>query len=133
MSVCLLYLFEVVTPTSSSLQAIHARSLLPCPDTPASKLTYNAEVTVKDSRYTVLMSALSRGRKSYMGIANTFLFEQPVRAQQSHHGWVEPTLQPVPKLTTSLLYAHSVAATAAVAGAHCALPHRHCHWPPEEP
>lgn len=80
---CLLYLVEVVTPTSSSLQAIHARSLLPCPDTPASKLTYNAEVTVKDSRYTVLMSALSRGRKSYMGIANTFLFEQPVRAQQS--------------------------------------------------
>ncbi|CAN0374031.1 unnamed protein product, partial [Discosporangium mesarthrocarpum] len=39
-------------------QAIHARSLLPCQDCPAIKITYNAKVTVP-SWATCLMSALA--------------------------------------------------------------------------
>ena len=41
----------------SQCQAIHARSLFPCQDTPAVKFTYNASVTVKKS-LVALMSAL---------------------------------------------------------------------------
>lgn len=39
------------------LQPIHARSIIPCQDTPAVKFTYDAEVTASPE-FTVLMSAL---------------------------------------------------------------------------
>ncbi|KAG3071469.1 Leukotriene A-4 hydrolase [Phytophthora idaei] len=41
-------------------QAIHARSVVPCPDTPAAKFTYSATVTVPEW-CTVLMSAIAHG------------------------------------------------------------------------
>jgi leukotriene-A4 hydrolase len=41
-------------------QAIHARSVVPCPDTPACKFTYSATVTVPQW-CTVLMSAIAHG------------------------------------------------------------------------
>ncbi|XP_028167560.1 leukotriene A-4 hydrolase isoform X1 [Ostrinia furnacalis] len=56
----------------SQCQPIHARSILPCQDTPAVKFTYDAEVTAPEE-FTVLMSALrgdSRGGKTS--------FRQPV-------------------------------------------------------
>ena len=43
-------------------QAIHARTLLPCQDSPAAKITYKANVTAPEWA-TVLMSALARGQK----------------------------------------------------------------------
>jgi leukotriene-A4 hydrolase len=45
----------------SQCQAIHARTLLPCQDTPAVRITYNATVTTSEPTATVLMSALSFG------------------------------------------------------------------------
>jgi leukotriene-A4 hydrolase len=59
-------------------QAIHARSLLPCQDTPAVKITYKAAVTVP-AALTALMSALALGEPSLDAAAHTrtFRFEQP--------------------------------------------------------
>ncbi len=57
-------------------QAIHARTLLPCQDAPAVKVTYKAAVTCK-SWATVLMSALSRGKKE-KGEDTVHDWEQPV-------------------------------------------------------
>ncbi len=54
-------------------QAIHARSIFPCQDTPAVKITYSAQVTVPDG-LTALMSALPL---SFVG--NVFSFDQPVK------------------------------------------------------
>ncbi|CAB3234844.1 unnamed protein product [Arctia plantaginis] len=56
----------------SQSSPIHARSILPCQDTPAVKFTYDAEVTAPDG-FTVLMSAL-RGEVSH----NKTKFNQPV-------------------------------------------------------
>jgi leukotriene-A4 hydrolase len=59
-------------------QAIHARSLLPCQDTPAIKVSYKAAVTVP-AELTALMSALAIGEPSTDAAAGTrtFRFEQP--------------------------------------------------------
>ena len=54
-------------------QAIHARSLLPCQDTPGAKFTYTAELRVP-AELTALMSALSKP----MVTPGVFEFEQPV-------------------------------------------------------
>ncbi|CAG4947645.1 unnamed protein product [Colias eurytheme] len=56
----------------SQCQPIHARSILPCQDSPAVKFTYNAEVTAPEP-FTVLMSAI-RGDSN----STTFKFRQPV-------------------------------------------------------
>ncbi|XP_075981670.1 leukotriene A-4 hydrolase isoform X2 [Anticarsia gemmatalis] len=56
----------------SQCQPIHARSILPCQDTPAVKFTYDAEVTAPE-HFTVLMSAL-RGQVT----ANKTSFNQPM-------------------------------------------------------
>ncbi|SPQ94386.1 unnamed protein product (mitochondrion) [Plasmodiophora brassicae] len=58
-------------------QAIHARSMLPCQDTPMNKSTYDAEVTV-DPPLVALMSALSKKPpvKSSQGV--TYYFDQQV-------------------------------------------------------
>ena len=61
----------------SQCQAIHARALLPCPDAPTAKFTYDARVTVPEWA-TALMSAVSTGEPSAAGGARTFGFEQHV-------------------------------------------------------
>ncbi|CAK1552982.1 unnamed protein product [Leptosia nina] len=55
----------------SQCQPIHARSILPCQDSPAVKFTYNAEVTAPEP-FTVLMSAIKEN-----GSAKA-TFRQPV-------------------------------------------------------
>ncbi|XP_077293269.1 leukotriene A-4 hydrolase [Arctopsyche grandis] len=62
----------------SQFQPIHARSIVPCQDTPAVKFTYSAEVTASNE-FTVLMSALRTGKKkSVDDTHNVFSFNQPV-------------------------------------------------------
>ncbi|XP_026763210.2 leukotriene A-4 hydrolase-like [Galleria mellonella] len=56
----------------SQAQPIHARSILPCQDTPAVKFTYDAEVRAP-KEFTVLMSALRGEAKN-----NKTSFQQPV-------------------------------------------------------
>ncbi|CAH2089690.1 unnamed protein product [Euphydryas editha] len=56
----------------SQCQPVHARSILPCQDTPAVKFTYEAEVTAPEE-FTVLMSAI-RGESK----GNKTSFSQPV-------------------------------------------------------
>ena len=60
-------------------QAIHARALYPCQDTPAAKLTYAAKVTVP-APLRALMSAIPVGEGVPSGAAGktTFAFEQTV-------------------------------------------------------
>eukprot|EP00048_Salpingoeca_helianthica_P016503 m.232660 g.232660 ORF g.232660 m.232660 type:complete len:609 (-) comp18819_c0_seq1:206-2032(-) len=58
-------------------QAIHARSLLPCQDTPAIKAPYTARVTVRPG-LTALMSAESVGTTTNEDGTNTFSFRQTV-------------------------------------------------------
>ncbi|EGT56806.1 hypothetical protein CAEBREN_06885 [Caenorhabditis brenneri] len=62
----------------SQCQAINARSIVPCMDTPSVKSTYEAEVCVP-SGLTCLMSAIGQGSKpSPCGKRTVFLFKQPV-------------------------------------------------------
>ncbi|KAF7728912.1 Leukotriene A-4 hydrolase [Apophysomyces ossiformis] len=57
----------------SQCQAIHARSFVPCQDSPSIKLTYSASVT---SPLPVVMSALSVSSES-SGLSQTYKFRQP--------------------------------------------------------
>ncbi|WKY04325.1 hypothetical protein Q1695_005377 [Nippostrongylus brasiliensis] len=60
----------------SQCQSIHARSLVPCMDTPSVKSSYDAEVTVP-SNLVCLMSAIGKGsRKS--GDSTVHTFHQPI-------------------------------------------------------
>jgi len=59
----------------SQAQAIHARSMLPCQDTPSNKFTYSAVVSV-DAPLTALMSAQRTG-SSAKGAVTEFTFNQP--------------------------------------------------------
>lgn len=61
----------------SQCQAIHARSFIPCQDTPSIKFTYNAEITVPKGM-TVLMSASRLGIIREENDLCTFGFEQKV-------------------------------------------------------
>jgi aminopeptidase N len=56
----------------SQCQAIHARSILPCQDTPAVKITYSAKVTVPKG-LRALMSAVPTGNEE-----NVFTFNQSI-------------------------------------------------------
>lgn len=60
----------------SQCQAIHARSIIPCQDSPVCKLTYSASVTVP-AGLQALMSALHEGKEDGEGVT-TFKFNQPV-------------------------------------------------------
>ncbi|KYR01028.1 leukotriene A4 hydrolase [Tieghemostelium lacteum] len=60
----------------SQCQAIHARSLVPCQDTPSNKIKYQAEVTVA-KELTALMSALSTG-KTEGSTTSTYTFTQEI-------------------------------------------------------
>ncbi|KAK4308235.1 hypothetical protein Pmani_020082 [Petrolisthes manimaculis] len=60
----------------SQCEAIHARSLLPCQDTPSVKMPYTAEVKAS-SDLVVLMSALRDGQNEE-GAITTFRFRQPI-------------------------------------------------------
>ena len=72
-----------ISSTHPSRQAIHARALYPCQDTPAAKITYAAEVTVP-APLTALMSAipLDDGKPAADGDGGakrtTFAFKQEV-------------------------------------------------------
>eukprot|EP00978_Attheya_sp_CCMP212_P000141 scaffold272_cov31-Attheya_sp.AAC.1 len=58
-------------------QAIHARSMLPCQDTPSNKCTYSAVVTVP-SPLVALMSALSTGSQDLEDGTIQYTFDQKV-------------------------------------------------------
>lgn len=60
----------------SQCQAIHARSIVPCMDTPSVKSTYEAQVTVPTG-LTCLMSAIGEGSKGDEEFT-TFFYKQPV-------------------------------------------------------
>ncbi|KAG0053628.1 Leukotriene A-4 hydrolase [Gryganskiella cystojenkinii] len=57
-------------------EAIHARSLLPCQDSPSIKLTYSANITTP---LRALMSAVPVGEESQANGRKTFKFEQKTR------------------------------------------------------
>jgi aminopeptidase N len=59
----------------SQCQAIHARSVVPCQDTPAFRVTWSASLEVPKA-LTAVMAAASRG-KSAAGETATFRFEMP--------------------------------------------------------
>ncbi|KAL0249760.1 leukotriene A-4 hydrolase/aminopeptidase [Cryptococcus tetragattii IND107] len=61
----------------SQCQAIHARSMLPCQDTPAVKATYSAKVR-SGRGLEVLMSALRRDTVDLGDGVTEFVYEQPV-------------------------------------------------------
>lgn len=62
----------------SQCQAIHCRSIIPCQDSPASKVTYSAEVTVPEE-LTVLMSAVRQVKQEKPGSdIRKYRFEQKV-------------------------------------------------------
>ncbi|EFA75862.1 leukotriene A4 hydrolase [Heterostelium album PN500] len=60
----------------SQCQAIHARSLVPCQDSPSNKVKYSAEITVP-APLTALMSASSTGKK-VDGDKITYTFDQDI-------------------------------------------------------
>ena len=61
----------------SQCQAIHARSIVPCQDSPRARVTYGAALTVPEG-LTAVMSADSRGwRPGPAPGTRTFLFEMP--------------------------------------------------------
>lgn len=65
----------------SQCQPIHARSILPCQDTPYVKFTYDAEVTAPEE-FTVLMSALrnNKSERTSDGIKTRFNQPTPIPA-----------------------------------------------------
>ena len=58
-------------------QAIHARSMLPCQDSPGVKIPYTASITVPET-LTALMSAVATGSTSNSDGTKTYTFEQRV-------------------------------------------------------
>ncbi|XP_077972120.1 leukotriene A-4 hydrolase-like [Styela clava] len=61
----------------SQCQAIHARSIVPCQDSPSVKAPYYAKVTVKDP-LVALMSAVGTGKQSLGDGRTAYTFEQKV-------------------------------------------------------
>ena len=62
----------------SQCQAIHARSIVPCQDTPAVKFTYDASVTVCKP-LTILMSACPIETVEFDPNTNKYKFEQKIK------------------------------------------------------
>ena len=61
----------------SQCQAIHARSLFPCQDTPGTRATYDAAITAP-AELAVCMSALQDGEPAVGGATKVTRFRQPV-------------------------------------------------------
>uniref|UniRef100_A0A1B6EZ69 Leukotriene A(4) hydrolase n=1 Tax=Cuerna arida TaxID=1464854 RepID=A0A1B6EZ69_9HEMI len=61
----------------SQCQPIHARSIVPCQDSPSVKITYKAQISAPEE-LTVLMSALHDGVSAASGGQRTHNFNQPV-------------------------------------------------------
>jgi aminopeptidase N len=61
----------------SQCQAIHARSIVPVQDTPAARLTYDAEVTVPDPLNVVMSAAPGGARPGPRTGTRTFRFDMP--------------------------------------------------------
>eukprot|EP01133_Synstelium_polycarpum_P006777 gene6777-7877_t len=60
----------------SQCQAIHARSVVPCQDSPANKITYSADITV-EAPLIALMSAIATG-ETKKGDKTTYSFSQSI-------------------------------------------------------
>jgi leukotriene A-4 hydrolase/aminopeptidase len=61
----------------SQCQAIHARSMVPCQDTPAVRVGYRAEVTIPEALAAVMSAGPAGVEKGSVPGTRTFLFEMP--------------------------------------------------------
>jgi leukotriene-A4 hydrolase len=61
----------------SQCQAIHARTIVPCQDTPRVRVRYSAAVTVPDGLTAVMSAGPAGDRPAKSPVARTFLFEMP--------------------------------------------------------
>jgi leukotriene-A4 hydrolase len=59
-------------------QAIHARSLVPCQDSPFLKITYSASVTVPDAALVAVMSAIQTNCQQITPSTKVYSFEQKI-------------------------------------------------------
>ena len=96
----------------SQFQAIHARSFVPCQDTPSAKVTYEAVIRAP-SHLTTLMSAIGLGKRVQKGGVTEFYFSQKV-------SWINRFR------SISLTPSHLIMYIVCLLGGHCHVSHCHC-------